>query len=190
MSFLRRTVPALFIATGLLAGATASLASTLDNITVLAAPAGQPSKVTVNAKDGDDSVCGLRVQFGDGQMNLEKVGSRSHEGFPRTFEHTYAKPGTYRVQADGKRKAMYLPCQGEVETTITIPGGKTGTAGAPASPCPEGWAAQGKAKKDGSFICGPAKGVKNPAKPAQPLNCPAGTGYFTKGKTLGCEAAQ
>ena len=54
--------------------------------------------------------------------------------------------------------------------------------------CPADWALKGKVAKNGAFTCVPAKGVKNPAKPEKGLECPAGTGYFTKGKTLGCEA--
>jgi len=188
MPFLHRTTTALFMAAGLLAAGSAA-ATALDKVTVTAAPAGQPSQITVSATDVDEtSVCGLRVKFGDGQEIVEKVGSRSHEGFPRTFSHVYAKPGNYQVKVDGKRKGTYFPCVGEAETTASIGGGAAAAAGG--ALCPQGWAQQGKTRKDGGFACGPAKGAKNPAKPEHPLNCPAGTEYFTKGKALGCEASR
>lgn len=185
MPYLHRTTTALFIAAGLLLASGAN-ATAIDSINVTPGAAGQPSRITVNAKDIDENaVCSLRLRFGDGQEIIEKVGSRAHEGFPRTFNHTYAKPGTYQVKADGKRKGMYLGCTGEAETSVTIAGGA-----AAAGACPQGWAMQSKARKDGGFTCGPAKGAKNPAKPARPLDCPAGTEYFAKGKTLGCEGTR
>lgn len=189
MPFLHRPITALLVAAGLLFAGSAAAATTIDSISVIPAAAGQPSKITVSAREVDEtSICGLRLSFGDGQEIVEKVGSRSHEGFPRTFSHTYAKPGTYQVKADGKRKGMYFPCVGEAAASAAIASGAASATTAAPAACPPGWALQGKAKKNGAFTCAAAKGAKNPAMPAQPLPCPAGTEYFAKGKSLGCEA--
>lgn len=160
---------------------------------IVAAPsparAGQPVKVTVGAGNADNAICGLTVHWDDGQSERpQKVGDK-WGGFPRTFEHTYAKPGTYKIKAEGQRAGTFLACGGEATTTLVVEAAaKAAAPGATKTPCPDGWGMKGKAAKDGSFTCTPKK--KGAAKPEKALDCPAGTSYFMGNKALGCEKTQ
>lgn len=80
------------------------------------------------------------------------------------MQHTYAKPGTYEIKADGARaEDLYLPCMGKVKYMHTVEAAAAKAGAATTSACPEGWGLKGKAAKDGSFTCTPkAKGAKKP----------------------------
>ena len=182
---MRRTLLALALAAPL----TALAGPTIDKISATPSPSkvGEAITITIEASEAENGMCGLSLNWGDGnKMPPKKVGG-NHKNFPLTMQHTYAKPGTYEIKADGARAETYLPCMGKVKYMHTVEGAPA-KAGAATSACPEGWGQKGKAAKDGSFTCTPkAKGAK---KPEKELACPAGTSYFYGAKALGCEKAQ
>ncbi len=162
---------------------------TIDKITATPSPAkvGEPVTITIEATDAEGGMCGLDLNWGDGnRMPPKKVGG-NHKNFPITLQHTYQKPGTYEIKADGKRAETYLGCMGKAKYMLTVEG-TAAKAGAGSNACPQDWGLKGKVAKDGSFTCTPKK--KGAAKPAQELPCPAGTGYFYGSKALGCEKTQ
>lgn len=163
--------------------------NTIDAISSTPTPAkaGAPVAVTISAAEPDGGMCGMEVEWGDGAVTLKQVAG-NHKNFPLTLEHTYAKPGEYRIKASGKRVETYLGCAGQVRYIIKVEGASTATAKAGTSACPSDWGLKGKAAKDGSFTCTPKK--KGAAKPEKDLPCPAGTSYFYGSKALGCEKSQ
>jgi hypothetical protein len=183
---MRRTLIALALATPLAAFAANP---TIEKITATPSPAkaGEPVTITIEASDTEGGMCGLDLNWGDGnRMPPKKVGG-NHKNFPLTLQHTYTKPGTYEIKADGKRAETYLGCMGKAKYMLTVEGAATpAAAGKPA--CPADWALKGKAGKDGNFTCTPKR--KGAAKPEKELPCPAGTSYFFGSKALGCEKTQ
>lgn len=166
----------------------AALASpAMDKLTVTpAAGAKVGDKVTATVEmSGEPGMCGLEVDFGDGRRERIKVEPATK--FPIVVEHSYKKAREYKVRADGHVVNGALGCPGRHLAVYKVEAAPPPAPVTPASLCPENWALQGKAAKDGSFTCIPAKGVKEAKKPEKMLECPAGTSYFTKGKTLGCE---
>ena len=163
-------------------------AAKIDSITFSPSPAkaGQPVKVTVNSDEVDANAnCGLTVHYDDGSSEPpQRVGGKD-PNFPRTFEHIYAKPGSYKVKAEGQRAMSSLGCMGEKIETLIV---EAPAATASKAACPDGWGMKGKVAKDGSFSCTPKK--KGAAKPEKAVDCPAGTSYFVSSKALGCEKAQ
>ena len=89
--------------------------------------------------------------------------------------------------AAGDKVENAFGCNGKQIVMYKVDAAAAAKAAAGSSTCPTDWALKGKAGKDGSFTCVPKKGVKNAKKPEQPIDCPTGTSYFTKGKALGCE---
>jgi hypothetical protein len=164
---------------------------TIEKITAAPSPAkvGQPVTITIDAQNAAESMCGLDLNWGDGNREKPKKVGGNHKPFPLTFQHTYSKPGTYEIKADGKRAETYLGCMGKVKYMITVEAAAAAaTAAMPAKPaCPVDWALKGKAAKDGSYTCTPKK--KGAAKPEKAIDCPAGTSYFMSSKALGCEKA-
>lgn len=139
------------------------------------------------ADGGSDGFCGVELEFGDGRRDTFKI--KPETKLPIIVEHTYKTAGEPKVRAAGNRVENALSCMGKQIIMYKVAPAPV-VAAAPAtaaSTCPADWALKGKVGKDGSFTCTPAKGVKDAKKPAQALTCPAGTSYFTKGKTLGCE---
>jgi hypothetical protein len=162
----------------------------IDKITATPSPSkvGEVVTITIEASDAEGGMCGLDVNWGDGNRNPPKKVGGNHKGFPVTLQHTYQKAGTFEIKADGKRADTYLGCTGKAKYMHTVEAAAA-KAGAPAgSACPEGWGIKGKTAKDGSFTCTPkAKGAK---KPEKELTCPSGTSYFYGSKALGCEKSQ
>lgn len=187
---MRRTLLALALVAPLAAPLTAFAGPTIDKISATPSPSkvGEAITITIEASEAENGMCGLSLNWGDGnKMPPKKVGG-NHKNFPLTMQHTYQKPGTYEIKADGARAETYLPCMGKVKYMHTVEAAAAAKAGGAASPCPDEWKLKGKAAKDGSFTCTPkAKGAK---KPAQELACPSGTSYFFGSKALGCEKAQ
>lgn len=193
---LSRTIATLFATAGLALGGSVAAAPKIDKIEVSAQPAtvGQPVKITVQAIDVDETPCAVQMDFGDGKKDQPQKTGGKFPKFPRTWEHTYSKPGKYTLVAEGARAGNILGCIAKAKFDLNVEPAPVNAAPPPPAakaeaklPCPTDWVLKGKAGKDGSFTCIPAKGVKNPVKPEKALECPAGTGYFTKGKTLGCE---
>lgn len=164
------------------------------------ATVGQQVKVTVDGTD--EGICGLRVEYGNGDVDVTKM-SEGKDKFPRSFMKSYNKAGTYTIIAKGGKDGSALGCPGETKTTVTIaeapkpvaPAVPVAVAGpakpvaAPAPTCPDGYKLNTKSvdKRSGAYSCSGAAGAKMPEKA---LECPAKTEFFSntgsKGTTLGC----
>jgi hypothetical protein len=158
---------------------------------------GQQVKVTVDGTN--EGVCGLRVEYGNGDVDVTKM-SEGKDNFPRSFMKSYNKAGTYTVIAKGGKDGSTFGCPGETKTTVTIaeapkpvaaaaPAAVAKPAAAAAPTCPDGYKLNAKSvdKKSGAYSCAGAKGVKMLDKP---LECSEKTEFFSntssKGTTLGC----
>jgi hypothetical protein len=182
---MRRTLLALILSAPLVA-----LAGNpnIDKITATPSPSkvGEVVTITIEASDAEGGMCGLDVNWGDGNRNPpQKVGG-NHKNFPVTLQHTYQKAGTFEIKADGKRAETYLGCMGKAKFMLTV--NASGATAATKSACPTDWVMKGKTAKDGSFTCTPK--AKGAAKPEKELTCPSGTSYFYGSKALGCEKSQ
>ena len=160
---------------------------------------GAAVKVTVSGTD--EGICGLRVEYGNGDVDVTKM-TKGKDDFPRSFSKTYNKPGTYTVIAKGGRDGSTFGCNGEAKAQVVVAEApKPAAAAAPAAPgagaaaaaptCPDGFLLNSKSvnKKTGAFTCAAKKGA---TKPEKALACAAGTEYFVtpKGSSLGCRAAK
>ena len=180
----------------------AAMAGAISGVKVEPANAtvGQQVKVTVDG--ADEGICGLRVEYGNGDFDLTKM-TEGKDKFPRSFMKSYSKAGTYTIVAKGGRDGSAFGCPGETKTSVTIaeapkpvaaaapaaaPAGKP--AAAPAPTCPEGYKLNAKSvdKKSGAYSCSGGKDAKMLDKP---LACPEKTEFFSstgsKGTTLGCK---
>lgn len=172
-----------------LASTLASATPAVDSLTVApvgGATVGQKVTITVGFKDAGEGICGLEVEFADGQKETFKI--KPDTKLPIVVEHTYQIAQDMKIRAAGTRVENALGCPGKQIVMYKVSPAPMATAAAAAGQCPTDWALKGKVAKNGSFTCVPAKGAKDAKKPEKPLACPAGTSYFTKGKTLGCEA--
>ncbi len=175
-----------------------SVAGTISGVKAEPASATVGAQVKVTVTGDDAGMCGLRVEYGNGDFDLTKMNA-GRDNFPRSFNKTYNKAGTYTIIAKGGRDGSALGCPGEAKTTVTIAeapkpaaapaaaaGAKPAVAAAPA--CPEGYNLNAKTvdKKSGAFTCAATKDAK---KPEKAMDCPAGTAYFAtpKGSSLGCK---
>jgi len=170
--------------------AAAALATpTVDKLTLTpanGAKVGDKVTVAIDFANPGDGLCGLEVEMGDGRREVFKI--KPDTKLPIVVEHVYKTPGEMKVRAAGDKVENAFGCIGKQIAMYKVDAAPAAAAKpAAAGACPAEWALKGKVAKNGAFTCVPAKGAKNPAKPAG-LDCPAGTGYFTKGKTLGCEA--
>ena len=145
--------------------------------------AGQEVKITISAEGEAPAFCGMEVDFGDGSESRNiKIGS-DHNQFPVTITKTYAKAGSYRIKAEGKKITTHFKCLGKAKVGLVVEADPAAKPVAPA--CPEGYKMTGKAGKAGDFTCKGGKGAKPPAKP---LACADGLEYFANDKSqqLGC----
>lgn len=159
---------------------------------VLAEPAqvkaGQAVRITVQPEGNAPANCGLYVNFGDGNDTSIKISS-SHQKFPVTVSHTYAKAGSYEVKAEGRKVTTYLSCPGKASVQVAVAAADP-VAAAPvagAVSCPEGYTLKGKAGKAKDFTCNAGKNAK---KPEKILECADGLEYFQTKTTLGCRKAK
>ena len=158
---------------------------------------GAQVKVTVTGED--EGICGLRVEYGNGDADVTKM-QAGRDNFPRSFMKTYNKAGTYTIIAKGGRDGSTLGCTGDTKTTVTIaeapkpvaaaaPAPASASASAPkAAPdpvCPEGYNLDKKSvnKKSGAYACGATKGAK---KPEKMLECADGTEFYLNARGTGC----
>ena len=147
-----------------------------------AAPlANQAVKVTVAAEGDQQDYCGLRIDFGDGEVREIKMGDND-EKFPITVDKTYAKPGTYVVKTRGTTIKMRSRCQGKAEAAVTVVAPAASTASS-ATPCPADYKLKGKVGKSGDFTC---TAKNNAKKPERMLECKEGLEYFQSKTILGC----
>ena len=178
-----------------------SAAGTISGVKAEPASATVGAQVKVTVTGDDEGMCGLRVEYGNGDFDLTKMNA-GRDNFPRSFNKTYSKAGTYTIIAKGGRDGSALGCPGEAKTTVTIaeapkpaaaaaPAAAAGAKPAAAAPaCPADYNLNAKTvdKKSGAFTCAATKGAK---KPEKAMDCPAGTEYFAtpKGSSLGCKKA-
>lgn len=158
---------------------------------------GAQVKVTVSGED--EGICGLRVEYGNGDADVTKM-QAGRDNFPRSFMKSYNKAGTYTVIAKGGRDGSTLGCTGETKATVTIaeaakpaaaaapapaPAVAAAPKAAPAPACPDGYNLDKKSVnlKSGAYACGATKGAK---KPEKMLDCPDGTEFYLNAKATGC----
>jgi hypothetical protein len=173
-----------------LAAASAMAATTIDKLTLnppSGAKVGDKITATVDFANAGESLCGIEVEFGDGSRETFKI--KPETKLPIVVEHTYTMTGELKVRAAGAKVENAFGCVGKQIVMYPVAAAPAAAPKAAAgSQCPADWTLKGKVAKSGAFTCVPAKGVKEAKKPEKGLECPAGTSYFTKGKTLGCEA--
>ncbi|OGA05365.1 MAG: hypothetical protein A3H35_14505 [Betaproteobacteria bacterium RIFCSPLOWO2_02_FULL_62_17] len=152
--------------------------------------------VSGTAEEGDN--CGIYIEYGDGDSPDTRIINQKEGLFPRTFDHTFTKPGGFSVKANGQRVRQTFGCNGSASTfvTITAPAAQKAAAAAkaaeaaqkgaaagkaaPAAPaCPDGWQLASYNRNSGEFSC-------SAKAPAAKLACGPGTAYFEKGGTIGC----
>lgn len=152
------------------------------------AKVGEKVTATVSFDNPGEGLCAIELEFGDGRRETFKI--KPETKLPIVVEHVYKGGGDQKVRAAGAKVENAFGCVGKQIVMYPVQAAPAAAAAAPsaASACPDDWALKGKAAKDGSFTCIPKKGVKEAKKPEKGIACPAGTSYFTKGKTLGCEA--
>ena len=187
-----KTIAALLLAAS---GGLAS-AGNISGVKVEPANGQVGTQVKVTVAGEDEGICGLRVEYGNGDVDVTKM-SKDKDNFPRSFNKAYNKAGTYTIIAKGGRDGSTFGCTGEAKTQVVIaeapkPAPAPAAATAPAAPaCPEGYVLNAKSvnKKAGTFTCAARKDAK---KPEKALTCPAGTEYFTNVKvtSLGCRIAR
>jgi hypothetical protein len=131
----------------------------------------------------------VRVHFGDGATNDFQVNQA--KDVPLVLEHTYAKPGSYKLRVEGKGGSKCLGedqhASLEVVAKAAVAKPASGKAPEAASVCPAGWALTkaGVAKKTGAFTCTAKAGT---AIPEPKVTCPGELTYFDNAKKgqLGC----
>jgi hypothetical protein len=156
-------------------------AQTLNGIKVEPAIAkvGEAVKITAMFDATDTANCGLRLHFGDGQVEKVKINKASE--MPYVVSRTYAKAGSYKVEAEPTTAGTTLKCLGKRQSamlTVGVPAPVVAAAAPPAlaasdtkaipakpmSPCPEGWALAkpGVNAKTKAFSCTAKPGTKIP----------------------------
>jgi hypothetical protein len=168
-------------------------AQTLNGIKVepATAKAGETVKITATFDATESANCGLRIHFGDGQVEKVKVNKASE--MPYVISRTYAKAGSYKVEAEPTTAGTTLKCSGKRQSamlTVAAPAPVAAAAPAvaasaakamPISPCPEGWALAkpGVNAKTKAFSCTAKAGSKIP-EPR--LVCPGDLTYSENSK--------
>lgn len=174
---------------GLFAAA-AMAATSVDKLTLSppgGAKVGDKVTATIDFADAGQGLCGIELEFGDGRRDAIKI--KPDTKLPLVVEHTYKTAGEFKVRAAGDKIENAFACVGKQIVMYQVAAAPAAAAKAAAGgQCPADWALKGTVAKGGAFTCVPAKGVKEAKKPEKGLECPTGTSYFTKGKTLGCEA--
>jgi hypothetical protein len=146
-------------------------------------------RFTVSGSAEESDSCGLWVNYGDGDSPDTRIVSKSDGLFPRTFEHTFTKPGGFSVKAKGQRVKQTFGCSGEVETFIQVaaaaPAAGASSAAAAVPACPDGWQLAPKSynKSTGAFAC-------SAKPPAAKLACGAGLAYYEKDGLIGCRKSK
>lgn len=184
---------------------TSVFAQTLTGVKVepSTAKVGEPVKITISFEPTESANCGLRLHFGDGQV--EKVKIDKVKEMPYVITRSYAAAGQYRVDIEPTTAGTTLKCLGKRTSTILTVAAPAPVAAAPAAPapaasaakataqaktatpCPEGWALAkpGVNKKTQAFTCTAKAGTKIPEPK---LACPGDLTYFDNSKKgqLGC----
>lgn len=127
--------------------------------------------------------CGYFVEYGDGAAGDSRILDNENGRFSRSHERTFSRPGTYTIQASGKRVKTTSACNGAASTTVTVvaaaaPARQARRAAGPA--CPEGWQLNERSvnRQTGAFNC--------TAKPPEQLVCGDGLRYYERDGIIGC----
>lgn len=72
---------------------------------------GEALQATANLDVTNGLNCGLRINWGDGNMSDNKINQT--KDVPLVVTHQYAKPGNYTVMAEPKRVGSVLGCSGK-----------------------------------------------------------------------------
>jgi hypothetical protein len=153
-------------------------AQTLNGIKVEPANAkvGEPVKITATFDPSESANCGLRIHFGDGQVDKVKINKPNE--MPYVISRAYAKAGSYKVEAEPTTAGTTLKCLGKRQSAMLTVAAPAPVA-APAAPaasaakasadkpvalCPEGWtlAKPGQNAKTKAFTCTAKAGTKIP----------------------------
>ena len=170
----------------------AQATTTLTGVTVSPANprVGEEVKITING-NVESSNCGIRMEFGSGDMPREEFVLSDKGGqLPLTISKTFSKPGTYKIEALGRKVGkLTFRCQGDVSTMVTVTAaGKPATMSGGAAPmpmhmagaCPDGWGMiAGQKDPSKGFTCAPNR-------PATKLDCGSWLTYFEKDGLMGC----
>lgn len=184
---------ALLIALAALLPLHAALASTtLTGVSVSPAnpKAGEEVKITVSGAL-ESANCGIRMEYGNPDMPREEFVLSDKGGqLPFTISKTFSKPGTYKIEALGRKVGkLTFGCEGNASTLVTVAAaGKaaatSSTAAAPmplAAACPDGWAMiAGQKDPSKGFTCAPRM-------PVVKMDCGKGMAYFEKDGLIGCK---
>jgi hypothetical protein len=153
-------------------------AQTLNGIKVEPANAkvGEPVKITATFDPSESANCGLRIHFGDGQVDKVKINKPNE--MPYVISRAYAKAGSYKVEAEPTTAGTTLKCLGKRQSamlTVAAPApvaapaapaasAAKASADKPAALCPEGWtlAKPGQNAKTKAFTCTAKAGTKIP----------------------------
>lgn len=153
-------------------------AQTLNGIKVEPANAkvGEPVKITATFDPSESANCGLRIHFGDGQVDKVKINKPNE--MPYVISRAYAKAGSYKVEAEPTTAGTTLKCLGKRQSamlTVAAPApvaapaapavsAAKASADKPATLCPEGWtlAKPGQNAKTKAFTCTAKAGTKIP----------------------------
>lgn len=178
-------------------------AQTLSGVKVepAAAKVGEAVKITVSFEPNETPNCGLRIHFGDGQVEKVKINKASE--MPYVITRSYAAAGQYKVDIEPTTAGTTLKCLGKRQAVMLAvaapapvaaapaPAAKPASAPAmaakPAALCPEGWALvkPGQNAKTKAFTCSAKAGT---IIPEPKVACPGDLTYFDNSKKgqLGC----
>lgn len=183
----------LFALIALLPIQVALAATTLTGVTVSPANprVGEEVKITINGTV-ESANCGIRMEFGSADLPREEFILSDKGGqLPLTISKTFTKPGTYKVEALGRKVGkLTFGCEGNAATMVTVsPAGKSAmpmphasTSAMPiAAACPDGWSMiAGQKDPSKGFTC-----AQN--KPSVKLDCGPWLAYFEKDGLMGCK---
>lgn len=179
-----RTPAALATGACLAFGMAAALAGDISSIQPSASTVSlQGGKAVVNFAVGGTAAgnesCGYFVEYGDGSNGDSRVISRTNGQFVRQHQRTFDRPGTYTIEASGRRHKTTQACYGQVSTVVTVVAAAAAAAWTPPA-CPEGWALNERSvnRRTGAFYC--------TAKPAVELECGDGLRYYERDGIIGC----
>ena len=160
-----------------IAGDISSIQPSASSITL------QSGKAVVNFSVGGRAAgnesCGYFVEYGDGNAGDSRVISKTSGQFSRPHQRTFVNPGTYTIEASGRRHKTTLACNGQASTQVTVVAAATAAAWTPPA-CPEGWALNERSvnRRTGAFYC--------TAKPEVELQCGNGLRYYERDGIIGC----
>lgn len=182
-----RTATRLVAGACLALGATAALAGDISSIQPNASTVTlQGGRAVVNFSVGGSAAgnenCGYYVDYGDGNSGDSRVVSRANGQFTRPHQRVFDKPGTYTIEAAGRRHKQTTACYGQASTQVTVLA--AAAAAAPMPTCPEGWALNERSvnRRTGAFNC--------IAKPAVELQCGPGLRYYERDGIIGCRESR